>query len=82
MIAISEKTTAIAQRISALTGYNIRQASGLASYGGLTDWCVQKLQLPSFTLECGKGVNPLPIEKADTIYTQLRLLLFTFPTYF
>ncbi len=76
------RTTAIAQRISRLTGYTVQEAKGLASYSGLTDWCVQKLQLPSFTLECGKGVNPLPIEKANDIYAVLRNLLFTFPTFF
>lgn len=76
------KTDAIAQHMAQLTGYAVDEATGLASFGGLTDWCVQKLQLPSFTVECGKGVNPLPIACAASVYAQLRNLLFTFPTFF
>lgn len=76
------KTAVIAQRMAQLTGYTLDEATGLASYGGLTDWCVQKMQLPSFTVECGKGVNPLPMECADSVYAGLRNLLFSFPAFF
>ena len=72
----------IAQKLSRLSGYKCSHTQGMASYGGLTDWCVQKLNLPSFTLECGRGKNPLPISDAFPIYAGLRRLLFTFPTMF
>jgi len=65
--------------ISKMTGYRMAYPEGPAAYGGLTDWCVGKLGLPSFTLECGKGTNPLPYCELDTIYKRLRELLFTFP---
>lgn len=73
------KTRSVAQKLSKLCGYRISDTEGLASYGGLTDWCVQRMGLPSFTLECGKGVNPLPLSQFFPIYTDLRRLLFTFP---
>ena len=76
-----KNTTAIAKRISAASGYRLSEATGLASYGGLTDWCVQKQQIPSFTLECGKGTNPLPVSDAFPIYATLRKTLFLFPTW-
>ncbi len=71
---------AVAKRLSALCGYRLSNAEGLASYGGLTDWCVQKLGIPSFTVECGKGVNPLPADRFFPIYAVLRNALFAFPT--
>ncbi len=75
-------STILARRIAMLTGYCLSEAEGLASYGGLTDWCVQKQDLPSFTIECGKGKNPLPIKDYFSIYARLREMLFTLPILF
>ncbi len=69
-----------ARRLSTLTGYMLSETEGLASYGGLTDWCVQRLGLPSFTIECGRGTNPLPVTDLSPIYSRLRAALFRFPT--
>jgi g-D-glutamyl-meso-diaminopimelate peptidase len=69
----------IARRISALTGYRITEPVGSAAYGGLTDWCIEKCALPTFTVECGKGVNPLPLQYFFPIYASLREVLFTIP---
>lgn len=68
--------------LSAITGYPITDATGLASYGGLTDWCIIKQQIPAATIECGKGVNPLPITDFSSIYNRLREALFVAPTLF
>jgi len=65
--------------ISSMTGYKLAEPEGSAAYGGLTDWCIEKLHLPSFTLECGKGTNPLPYEQLDDIYARLCELFFSFP---
>ncbi len=72
-------STVLARRMAMLSGYRLSTAEGLASYGGLTDWCIQKLNLPSFTIECGKGRNPLPLRDAFPIYARLRELLFSIP---
>lgn len=77
---VPKKSNSIAKKLADLTGYRPSTAEGLASYGGLTDWCVQKLDLPAFTLECGRGENPLPYSMAASIYVDLRQALFTFPT--
>ncbi|MBQ7334919.1 MAG: peptidase M14 [Clostridia bacterium] len=69
----------IARRLSELCGYRLSEAEGAASYGGLTDWCVRACSLPSFTLECGRGKNPLPITDFFPIYTGIRKALFRFP---
>ena len=69
-------------KLSELTGYRLSIADGLAAYGGLTDWCLQRLGIPAMTLECGKGVNPLPLSDYSTIYSRLREGLFLAPTLF
>lgn len=73
-------TDAIAARLSRLCGYRRSIAEGASAYGGLTDWCVQKRNLPSFTVECGKGINPLPFSNLYSIYSTIRQMLFFFPT--
>jgi len=70
----------IAKCMANSCGYRLSRTTGSASFGGLTDWCVQELNLPSFTLECGRGKNPLPYTQASEIYCRLRELLFLFPT--
>lgn len=75
-----KKSLPIAKKLASLSGYKLSVAEGLASFGGLTDWCVQKMNIPAFTLECGKGENPLPYSSLACIYADLRQALFTFPT--
>lgn len=69
-----------ARRLSELTGYRLCRAEGLAAYGGMSDWCAEKLLTPSFTMECGRGKNPLPISQFSSIYATIRAALFLFPT--
>ena len=69
-----------ARRLSELTGYRLCRAEGLAAFGGLSDWCAEKLSIPSFTMECGRGQNPLPITQISSIYATMRASLFLFPT--
>lgn len=68
-----------AYRIARLTGYTPSVPEGAAAYGGLTDFCIQKLGIPSFTVECGKGQNPLPPEDLYEMYAELRCALIKFP---
>lgn len=77
--AAAPQSSVLAARIAAMTGYSLSEPDGMASYGGMTDWMIQKVGKPSFTIECGKGQNPLPPDCAFEIYTRLRETLFTFP---
>ncbi|MBQ9806641.1 MAG: M14 family metallocarboxypeptidase [Clostridia bacterium] len=69
----------IAQQLASVSGYRLSCATGTAAFGGLTDWCVQSLGIPSFTVECGFGKNPLPYTQFSSIYCRLRRMLFLFP---
>ena len=75
-------TEAAISKLAQLTGYRVAMPEGLAAYGGLTDWCVEKQGIPALTLECGKGSNPLPLPAFFPIYTGLREALFVAPTLF
>lgn len=62
----------IASLLAAYCGYTITKPTGTASHGGFKDWFIDKLHRPGFTLEIGKGVNPLPITDLPFIYQTLR----------
>jgi g-D-glutamyl-meso-diaminopimelate peptidase len=76
----SEKSIVTARRLAKLTGYKLSRAEGLAAYGGMSDWCADALSIPSFTMECGRGQNPLPTTQFSSIYATMRAALFLFPT--
>ena len=79
---MSRGTENAVEKLSQLTGYRISVPEGSAAFGGLTDWCVEKQRIPAVTLECGKGVNPLPLSAFLPVYTDLREALFAAPTLF
>ncbi len=68
----------IASRLSRLLAYPVTVPAPPASYGGLTDWCVRKMGIPAFTVECGKGQNPLPLSDFPSVYSRIREGLFEF----
>ena len=76
----SPKTETVAKWLARISGYKLSTATGTAAYGGLTDWCVQELDIPAFTVECGLGKNPLPQTQFSSIYCRLREMLFLFPS--
>lgn len=68
--------------LAARFGYRLAEAEGPAAYGGLTDWCIERCGIPAVTVECGKGINPLPADDASAIYSRLRQGLLTAPVLF
>lgn len=65
----------MAQILASASGYDTAQPTGLASHGGLKDWFIEKLRRPGFTIEVGKGKNPLDIRKFERIYRKLEEML-------
>lgn len=56
----------LAKEFEAVSGYEaIRNAESTAGY---KDWFIQDFRRPGFTLELGRGANPLPIEQFGDIY--------------
>lgn len=70
---------AYGEYLSKISTYTLSSPDEKASYGGLTDWFIQEYGRPAFTIECGKGITPLPINNCYEIYCKLRELLFRYP---
>ncbi|MEG2813623.1 MAG: M14 family zinc carboxypeptidase, partial [Oscillospiraceae bacterium] len=65
----------VAELYRKLSGYKLVKNDSLYSHGGLKDYCIEKLKIPSFTIEIGKGENPLPIDDLFPIYDKIRKML-------
>ncbi len=70
-----EKSLYIAKMFSSLTDYTLVKNEGIYSSGGLKDWFIEEFKRPAFTVEIGKGKNPLPIENIDGIYEKLESMM-------
>lgn len=56
-----------ARALSDASGYITDTAGGISSYSGFKDWYLEKFNLPAFTVEVGRGTNPLPFEQFEQI---------------
>ena len=76
----SEYVRKLAGRLASSVGYKFSSAEGLAAYGGLSDYAGDVLGIPSFTVEVGRGENPLPGSAYQGICDVVRKLLVFLPT--
>ncbi|WP_078595368.1 M14 family metallopeptidase [Evansella clarkii] len=51
-----------------VSGY--RPIQYVESFAGYKDWFIQEWRRPGFTVELGRGVNPLPITQFDEMYEE------------
>ncbi|MBU3209757.1 peptidoglycan-binding protein [Clostridium algidicarnis] len=58
----------IAEMFSKASGYILSETTGIVSYAGYKDWFIERFVRPGYTIEVGKGKNPLPISQFDKIY--------------
>jgi len=56
----------IVQEFSRVSGYE--PVKTIASYAGYKDWFIQDWQRTGFTIELGRGINPLPLSMFDDMY--------------
>ena len=69
---IPPKSKMLANLIARATGYKLEYpGEDIASYGGCKDWFIAQFNKPGFTIECGKGVNPLPLSDFVKIYNYI-----------
>ncbi|MET3682280.1 g-D-glutamyl-meso-diaminopimelate peptidase [Alkalibacillus flavidus] len=61
-----ERSHPMVQQYAKASGY--QPVRYVDSHAGYKDWFIQAFQRPGFTVELGRGVNPLPITDLDTIY--------------
>ncbi len=65
----------IAHKLADASGYRLVNQTGLCSHGGFKDWFIKEKRRPAFTIEIGKGENPLPFCDFEEIYQKLKPLL-------
>lgn len=58
----------IGRELAAISRYALGNIEGIASYAGYKDWFIQEYRRPGYTIEVGRGKNPLPISQFDKIY--------------
>ena len=61
----------MARMLSISSGYSLQTQDGLASHGGFKDWFINEFDSPGFTIEIGRGKNPLPINELSPIFARL-----------
>jgi len=59
---------ALARRMAGVSGYSVETTPDYSGHAGYKDWFIQEWGRPGYTIECGKGVNPLPLSQFEEIY--------------
>lgn len=58
----------IAQLFGEVSGYSVEDTPYISGFAGYKDWFIQDFDRPGYTIEVGRGVNPLPVSQLDSIY--------------
>lgn len=58
----------IADTFSAVSGYAAEETPFASGFAGYKDWFIQNFDRPGYTIEAGRGINPLPIGQFDEIF--------------
>ena len=58
----------LGEEFARVSGYTLTEPAYNSSFAGYKDWFIQQFRRPGYTIEVGRGVNPLPIEQFDEIY--------------
>ena len=65
----------IAETFAAVSGYSAADPEESSAYAGFKDWFIQDFRRPGFTIEAGRGVNPLPLADFGGIWERCRGIL-------
>lgn len=69
------RAAGIAALMAKRSGYQVVRPEGTAAFSGFKDWFIDKYNRPGFTVEMGRGENPLPPEELDGCYGRLERIL-------
>lgn len=64
-----------ARIMGSLGGYTPASPDTIASHGGFKDWFIEQTGRMGFTIELGRGRNPLPLDDFEAIYDKAREML-------
>ena len=60
----------IGTQFSNISGYSLEDTPYNSSFAGYKDWFIQTYNKPGYTIEVGKGINPLPLTQFNQIYNE------------
>lgn len=60
----------LAEEFAGVSGYTAAVPTGTAAFGGCKDWFIQEFGKAGFTVEIGRGENPLPAEMLEQIFPE------------
>ena len=63
-----EKSYEIAQYFEKVSGYTVEETPAESGNAGYKDWFIEQYNRPGYTIEAGRGVNPLPLSQFPQIY--------------
>ena len=58
----------LGEQFAQVSGYTLTEPAFNSSFAGYKDWFIQNFRKPGYTVEVGRGVNPLPLSQFDEIY--------------
>ena len=58
----------LGERLAQVSGYTLADTPYNSSFAGYKDWFIKAYRRPGYTVEVGRGENPLPIEQFPEIY--------------
>ena len=61
---------ALAERFAEASGYTVSNVPYQSGFAGYKDWMIEALHANAFTIEAGRGENPLPIEDLPSLYAE------------
>ncbi|MBE7057285.1 MAG: LysM peptidoglycan-binding domain-containing protein [Ruminococcaceae bacterium] len=61
---------AFGETFSRISGYTLEDTPYSSAFAGYKDWFIQNYNQPGYTMEAGRGLNPLPISQFPGIYKE------------
>lgn len=58
----------IAQQFASVSSYTVEETPARSGYAGYKDWFIMTYNRPSYTIEAGKGISPLPLSQFNKIF--------------
>lgn len=65
----------MARVLATASGYALARPAPESAHGGFKDWFIRCYHRPGFTIELGRGKNPLPVSRFEDIYEKAREML-------
>ena len=59
---------ALGEEFARVSGYTLAQVAEQSAYAGYKDWFIKLFDRPGYTIEAGRGTNPLSLSQFDEIY--------------